>query len=241
MRKRLLGPLFLLLLVPINTAWADGPVIISRLGDLLPGTFDLPTIPVSDCIMGNYQFTNLQLVEHIFLGEYLWSFAAENACDFPGFRIWNVHFLIGVWDPVAFDISVRWYTAMFNHADPYNPLLGLIRESQTLNASFPESGVYQVSFPVEGDECAYPGYAYVFSVSIPDIVTAALGVCSLNVTFGGCSNRSGFEDCPHPGPCFLVEDYGWPGDMVIWADAAFCSPPVRTDQHTWGIIKTLYR
>jgi hypothetical protein len=38
----------------------------------------------------------------------------------------------------------------------------------------------------------------------------------------------------------LVAEYGFPGNLKIWADATCCEPPVPVEMKSWGSIKSLY-
>lgn len=39
----------------------------------------------------------------------------------------------------------------------------------------------------------------------------------------------------------LVVDFGFPGNLVMWADAMCCEDPIAQERRTWGDVKSLFR
>ena len=104
--------------------------------------------------------------------------------------------------------------------------------------SIPAAGLWDIALPVNC-ACADSDYPFALKVvfaalsctdgSVPDLVTDDFPAVCISYNDVG----AGWQD--------LVADYGFPGNLMIWADAECCADPVEAESKTWGGLKDLYR
>jgi hypothetical protein len=110
----------------------------------------------------------------------------------------------------------------------------IVCETDLLQVSIPGEGMWDVMLPIECD-CAFFGYDYV-----------------LQVTFDSVSGSVDLITDEYPSACTswnlygttmadLVDDVGFPGNLMMWGIVECCDTPVAHEKQTWGGIKTLYR
>jgi hypothetical protein len=98
------------------------------------------------------------------------------------------------------------------------------------------AGLYDIGLPVPDCACAAMSYksslSYVFVTAFasnPDIVTDQFpSDCTSWNDYG-----LGWYD--------LAADFGFPGNLKIWADASCGRSPVANAREAWGGVKSLYR
>jgi len=107
--------------------------------------------------------------------------------------------------------------------------------SGAFTVSLPSGGVWDIALPIQC-ECLDMDRLYLLSFSYessscwpePDLITDGIPTpCTSWVNSG-----SGWMD--------LVTTYGFPGNLSFYADAECCTPPVPTENNTWGGVKSLY-
>jgi hypothetical protein len=107
--------------------------------------------------------------------------------------------------------------------------------SLVYNANIPSAGLWNVGLPITCD-CFDMGRKYLLSVHFQSTTcTPAL------ITDAGpgelCYNWKNYGT----GWYDLVEAFpDWPGQLVFFADAECCTPPVPVESKTWGAIKQIY-
>ena len=110
--------------------------------------------------------------------------------------------------------------------------------SGLFTVALPQAGVWNIGLPIDCP-CLFTQNMFLLSfqiqsvscATVPDLITDA-GPPSL------CTNWNNYGT----GWIDLVATFtGWPGDLIFFADAECCSPPVPTEEKTWGQIKSLYR
>jgi len=80
------------------------------------------------------------------------------------------------------------------------------------------------------------------------------GTYLLSVWFESCTSGAGLElvTDEFPSPCTswnnwglgwedLVTGFGFPGNLIIFADAVCCASPSAVERTTWGTVKETYR
>jgi hypothetical protein len=110
--------------------------------------------------------------------------------------------------------------------------------SSVYTVTISSAGVYNINLPMNATcSCAFFGYWYGISFEFttsfaggmePDLVTDAFPV--------GCTSwndyGAGWVD---------MQDFGFPGEISLFADISCCANPVSTDQSSWGDIKAMFR
>ncbi len=100
-------------------------------------------------------------------------------------------------------------------------------------------GLYDIALPAGPDcDCAYFGYDYAVSINFPtlfpptqrpDAVTDAAPV--------GCTSWNDYGE----GWIDTATSFGFPGELVMYADLVCCSNPVPADEKSWGELKTIFK
>jgi hypothetical protein len=176
--------------------------------------------------------------------EYAYFFeAASTECSCPlGFHLDTVHMLVQFEAedlPSVFEAYSDLTDAVWNPVTLCWEPGETFCTSLTYAFEITEPGIYDLAVPIHAEcECAFLDYGYFLSFHFvtafdpaqrPDAIADAqpLGCTSFN-NYG-----FGWED--------LVTVYGWPGEILIWADASCCEEPVASEPRTWGGVKKLYR
>jgi hypothetical protein len=98
-----------------------------------------------------------------------------------------------------------------------------------------QAGGWIINLPIECD-CLTFGKEYMLGVYFQ---SATCGTFDL-VTDNFPSNCTSWNDWGD-GWKDLVAEYGFPGNLRIYADATCCEPPVPVEQKSWGNIKNIYK
>ena len=197
-----------------------------------------------DCQVGNVNPAAWVIGDWVFGAEsYKYLFHAPETCSCPvGIRLENIHLLMQFGEedvPASFDASVDLEEAVWDDlVGCYYPGVALCT-SQTYTVEIETAGLYDISLPIFDEcACAAKGFWYFLafrfestfgSTARPDLMAddVPLGCYSWN-DYG-----FGWQD--------LVVDFGWPGEIMMYADAACCEFPVAAEPRTWGGVKSLYR
>ncbi|MBU0743423.1 hypothetical protein KKG45_13720 [bacterium] len=236
MRNLLL--LLILVLCVAGNAVAERNVSVQRLDtDKISALFESYR---QDCLVGNPNPFFYAIPNWIWGAEqYTYIYDPTETCGCPaGFAVEFVHMIVqfGPEDvPVTFDAYVTvdspawsdeldcWY--------PGNPVCASDLTSITIDTA----GLYDIGLPTPDCACAAMSYQYSLSYvfvstfsSNPDIVTDQFpSACTSWNDYG-----LGWYD--------LVADFGFPGNIMMWADIVCCQSPVANADETWGGVKSLY-
>jgi len=233
----------LCLLLAVSNALADKEVVITRIEGLAvqePG----PEILRQDCQVGNLN-TPVWAINDWILGNegYKLVFDPMATCDCPlGFHLQTVHMLMnfGAEDvPATFDVYADLEEAVFDEVSGCWLPGAEVCASPVYSVTIETAGLYDISLPI-GDtcECADMRYIYLLSYHFmtafpagmePDAVSDDIPTSCISYNDFG----SGWLD--------LVTDFGWPGNIIMYADADCCEFPVSDEGSTWGGVKNLYR
>ena len=240
---RILATVLLCLVMAGTAIAADRTVTATPLdGPIL--TYQSPS-PAGVCVYGNDTSPVWAITDWIWGAEsYATSFVADHAtcgCG-GGFKIEQVHFYMNFGEedvPFTFEAS-----AIFHEADP-DPTSGckvpgpVICSSPVYSITIPAAGIYDIALPMDQTTCgcAYFEYGYAVGVNIltdfpssqrPDAVTDGVPV--------GCTSwndyGAGWED---------LISFGFPGELVLYADVVCCDSPVAGEISPWGSLKSLFR
>lgn len=156
-----------------------------------------------------------------------------------GFEVTNIHVVLQTADSCQIEMAVNIEEAVYP-SDPECPEPGIEwANSGLVSMSIPHAGLWDIVIPVNCpcltmDRLYLIGF-YVNSATcegggVPDIILDAY-------TPQYCTNwndyGAGWYDLP--------ERYTlWTGNLMFFADANCCSPPVPAEHKTWGAIKELY-
>jgi len=197
-----------------------------------------------DCQVGNLNVPTYAITDWAFGAEgYKYLFRAPATCSCPvGFRLDSIHLLMqfGPEDvPVGFDAFVDLEEAVWDDLSGcYLPGAELCT-SLVYTVQIDAEGLFDISLPIlEQCQCAAIGFWYFLSFHFvsefgasgrPDLVADGMPL--------GCRSWNdygfGWQD--------LVSDFDWPGEILMYADAACCEIPVSAEPGTWGSVKSLYR
>ncbi|MBU2500710.1 hypothetical protein KJ682_05210 [bacterium] len=227
-----------------GTALADRAPVITRVADDIQ---DLgPSSPQTDCIMGNLNPSYWAINGWLTGAEsYKYLFYADPAlcpnCPM-GFTVSSVHMVLrfGAEDvPSTFLAYVDFEEAI------YDPAIGCylpgpeICLSSVYTITIDAPGVYDINLPLDAGSCPCAYFEYWYGISFTFVDPFPLGMEPEPITDNfpvGCVSYNdwgqGWQD---------LFSYGFPGELIMYADILCCSPPVDTEGSTWGGIKTLFR
>lgn len=193
-----------------------------------------------DCLVGNPNPFFYAVPDWIWGAEkYTYIYRPYDTCGCPaGFTVDFVHMIVqfGAEDvPVTFDA----YVTVDSQA--WNDELGCwypgdaVCASEVTSITIDTPGLYDIGLPTADCACASMNYQYSLSyvfdstfASNPDIVTDQYpSDCTSWNDYG-----LGWYD--------LVADFGFPGNLMLWADVTCCQTPVANAEETWGGVKSLY-
>lgn len=244
MRMRMLTILVLCLALAASSAFAGRTVTATRLGDYEVDELAFSSGLRSDCQVGNLNAGAWAIGDWVWGAEgYKYLFYPPETCSCPiGFHLENVHLLIqfGVEDvPSSFDVYVDLEEAV------WDDLLGCYYPgpetctSLVYTVDITTDGLYDISIPIYDEcECAYMDYWYFLSFHFVTTFDSAMRPDLIADDFPlGCRSWNdygfGWQD--------LVNDFGWPGEILMWGDVICCEFPVATEPETWGGVKNLYK
>jgi hypothetical protein len=155
-----------------------------------------------------------------------------------GFMVNTIHVIVQT--SAACDIVMGVDVEEADVTDPSCPQPGPVMCATGLfNVNITGAGLWDIALPITCGcltmERLYLLSFYLESVScgdgtVPDLITDA-GPPTL------CTNWNNYGT----GWIDLVAQYAtWPGQLVFYADAECCSPPVPVEDSTWGAIKALF-
>ena len=156
-----------------------------------------------------------------------------------GFIVTTVHFLVQTTEVTDMICAVNVEEAIYP-TSPDCPEPGqLLCQSGFFNVSLPGAGLWDVALPI-ACECYTMERTYLLSVHFEEVTSASGAVPDLITDAGPallCTNwnnyGTGWYDLVAAHPT-------WPGQLVFFADAECCTPPVPVEGKTWGAIKDLY-
>jgi hypothetical protein len=171
--------------------------------------------------------------------EYKVAFTTDEGCELCslGLQISAVHIALYTEQPCELLLQ-----ATFSDLDPFaDPACNSPGEDQcesvTYSAQLPGAGAYDISIPVS---CGCADRTYAFAVGVRILSATCAGgtvpalladddpsVCRVWNDYG-----FGWDD--------LVTLYGFPGDLLLWADVQCCDNPIALDPESWGAIKSLF-
>ncbi len=242
MRQFLLIGLCLLMVAGMAQA-ADKTVVVT------PVTGDVMNINQAGangvCVMGNLNTPAYAISDWVWGAEtYKYLFDADQtectACP-AGFKVEMVHFYMqfGAEDvPVDFDCSVDFEETIYDEALGCFLPGPVICESPVYTVSITDAGMYDIALPMVPDNCpcAFFGYKYAIGMTIytafdsnPDVITDAIPV--------GCTSYNDYG----MGWYDLVTGFGFPGELIMYADIVCCENPVDNETNSWGEVKSLFR
>jgi hypothetical protein len=199
-----------------------------------------PAGPAQACQVGNLNPPAVAIQGFILPPEeYKLTFDPRATCSVcpVGFDVHAVHIMLQTAGPCDIVMAVDVEEAAYPNSPTCPEPGALMCASGLFNVSLPAAGLYDISLPITCDcltmDALYLLSFYVETVSctpVPDLVTDA-GPASL------CTNWNNFG----PGWYDLLAQYPtWPGDLIFFADADCCTPPVPVEESTWGAIKEKY-
>ncbi|MFH1845805.1 MAG: hypothetical protein ABIF77_21690 [bacterium] len=236
------GLVSLCLVICATSALADKQLEVRALSDVQVQVAG-EAMRVSDCVVGNTNDPAYAITDWVYGAEsyaqVAWPFLECGVCPL-GFQPTEVHLLVqfGPEDvPVTFDAAAGIATAT-SCSMPIccdSPLYEYC-VSDVYSITIDTPGLYDLALPVTCD-CAFVNYVYFLTFHFltpfgeaqrPDLVTD--DVPRECVSFNDYG--AGWED---------LNGYGFPGSIVMYADAACCEQPVNETPSTWGGVKSLYR
>lgn len=153
-----------------------------------------------------------------------------------GFQVTQIHWVLQSDGPCEIDMEVGLFGA--DVSDPACAVPGpLACISNAFTVTLPAAGLWDIALPLDC-ACADPNYLYSLGVNVYeyrcDTGTNPAIITDVFPTSCTSWNDYGF------GLVDLVGDVGFPGNLIMWADAVCCEPPVGADESSWGKVKGLY-
>jgi hypothetical protein len=241
---RLLCALFLIGLVCAAPALAARSVTPVELGNVPHYSLDLGTgITSADCRLGNLNGP-AYFIDGWFTGDEAYKFLFHpqqtDACACPyGFQITNVHMYM-YFPPGAVTCPLTMWVDLEDAAwaaEPHCWTPGVEDcASPVYQVTVPAAGLYDISIPMTCG-CAFMDYWYLISVHFGPVSCATLPAIVVDAgPIQTCTNWNdwgiGWQD---------LADYGFTWNLAMYADASCCQSPVKTEQSTWGSVKSLYK
>jgi hypothetical protein len=111
--------------------------------------------------------------------------------------------------------------------------------SQVYTVQIDTDGLYDISIPIVDEcECAAMNNYFLLSCHFPQLFPAAQRPDLVTDEFPvGCTTWNDFGF----GWMDVIASFGWPGEILMWGDAACCELPVADAPNSWGRVKSLYR
>ena len=199
--------------------------------------------PNGVCVYGNDNAVAYAITDWIWGQEsYATVFnAPQVACGCTGgFTIEQVHFFMNFRAddvPATFNVSVDFRQTVVDGASgcPVPDLV--ICESPVYEVSITNAGLYDIALPMGPCACAFFGFDYAVAINFPDAFPETM--------------RPDAVTDEAPTGCVSYNDYGtgwtdtftfgFPGELIMYADVACCEPPVPTEDSSWGDVKSLFR
>ncbi|UCG52214.1 MAG: hypothetical protein JSW58_01265 [Candidatus Latescibacterota bacterium] len=156
-----------------------------------------------------------------------------------GFAVNTVHVLVQTAEACEIVMAVDVEEA--DVTDPSCPQPGpLMCASGLYTVTITGAGLWDIGLPITCG-CLTMDRIYLLSFYVESFSCAPLGTTPDLITDAGpptlCTNWNNYGT----GWIDLVAQYPtWPGQLVVYADAECCSPPVPVEDSTWGAIKALY-
>ena len=106
--------------------------------------------------------------------------------------------------------------------------------------TIPHTGLWAIELPMPDCNCAFiydpagTPYMYLLSVHFVGPVTADLITDDFPL---GCTSWNNWGE----GWVDLVNDSGFPGELIIWGDVNCCNDAVGVEVDSWGDIKSMFR
>ena len=199
--------------------------------------------PNGVCVYGNDAAPGYAITDWIWGQEsYATVFnAAQPACACgAGFTIEQVHFYMNFAAadvPSTFNVSVDFRQSVIDGTSAC-PVPDLeICTSPVYQVTITNPGLYDIALPMGPCACAFFGFDYAVSINFPDLFPATARPDAVtDVTPLGCVSYNdygtGWTD---------TYTFGFPGELIMYADVICCEPPVPTEDSSWGDVKSLFR
>ncbi len=199
----------------------------------------------SDCLLGN-PAAPLGVVADWYYGHETYTTPVapgQDGCCAEGFVLTSVSFLIdfGVEDvPSTFYVRAGLRGSVDNGGGCYQPSDELY-SSPTYVVTLTKASLYEFEIPIEpvDADCVMDAGPYFAFVEFPEwfedgknpdaIVDDKTELCTNWYDFYGL----GWED--------LLVDYGFTGNLVMWADAVCCQEGVSNEDASWSGVKQYFR
>ena len=248
MRRLLIFVVFLTLLssVHLPQAFATREMTVSKIENTSVSRINLGGSSIDQCNVGNtnspyWAVSNFLLPPE----EYKLAFkptSGECSDCTPGFgfAINTIHIMMQTTETCTLTMSMDVENALW----PLEP--GCLEpgpflcESLVYSVVLPNAGLWDISLPITC-ACLPLNHWYFLSVTIHDSYCATGTRPDLITDVGPptyCTNLNNWDD----GWYDLLAQYpDWPGNLIIYANAACCTPPIiSTDENTWGAIKKMF-
>ena len=164
--------------------------------------------------------------------------AGDSGCNCgEGVTVTAIHMLLALDDLANFSVAVAVLDAETDGAGCLSPGVEIaVSPAYTVTGLTGGLAYYDIAIPITAP-CATVNDAQFIAMYFLDDNNGQF--CGIPVTdppnacFGYNDYGNGYED--------LVVDYGFQGDIMIWADMECCAEPVSTESSTFGNVKSLFR
>lgn len=237
------------LVVSVMAVFVFSPVVAERevnpqaLDRITPTPINLgPAGYTQACQVGNLNAPAWAISDFVLPPEeYKFAFDPKATCSVCqiGFLVNTVHFVIQSSEAMTIVAAVDVEEAVYP-TSPDCPEPGqLLCSSGFYTVNLPGAGLWDIGLPI-ACECYTMERTYLLSVHFESVTSQTGAVPDLIMDAGPaalCTNWNNFGS----GWYDLVAQYPtWPGNLIFFADAECCTPPVPVEDSTWGAIKNLY-
>ena len=229
--------------IPLSPAHAEVEFTIKQV-DPVPGVINLGEQGIGDwCLVGNLNPT--------VNGVAGWLLPSEVKLAFDPATMGDCEAICPVQPAYGIDISVIRVRVDVDAACTLMLGLNVEEVAYPTSPDCPEPGdvvcaspMYQVDLPQAG------GFILTFHIECPCLTFDKMYMLGVYMQSATCEFNIGIDNIPTTctnwfdwgeGWKDLVAEWGFPGNLRIWADATCCEPPVPVEKNTWGKIKSLYR
>ncbi len=239
MRRLLVSVCVLICVLSAAASYAEKELVVKDLPTITPTPIILgPSGLMQACQVGNLNPPAWAISNFIFPPEeYKLVFDPRATCSVCpiGFLVNTVHVALQTAGACTIVMEVNVEEASYPVGADC-PVPGPVLCSSGLyTVNLPGAGLYDIGLPIQCS-CYTMDRIYLLSFYIesstcaPDLIVDA-GPATL------CTNWNNYGS----GWYDLVAQFPtWPGQLLFWADAECCTPPVPVDEKTWGAIKALY-
>ena len=217
----------------IDPADLQEMTILTPPGDGVVGNLNDPGFAISDWLVGDEAY------------KYLFNPSLQLPDCQVGFSLLSVHILLQFPDDPTYTYPIDFTAYGDLESAEFDETTGCYVPGPeecvgpAVTFTIDQPGLYDIELPMDCP-CAYlygpDGVPYMYFLSV-HFVGPIMAQLVTDVTPVGCTSYNNWGD----GWFDLVNDIGFPGELIMYGDVNCCSDPVAVEEKSWGDIKSLFR